>query len=139
MDDQELTHYGVKGMKWGVRKKNRSYSPSYHGYPSWYKKRVAKKERQALIDDSKNIHRRAEPGKHLMVPGKYSQSSWGRYYPAMHIVNDAGKVKFSYILGRDGARAIAAGKEYMSKVNLKQFFRGINPKTDIDIEYDVYD
>lgn len=135
MNTNELYHHGVKGQKWGVRKEDKK--------DGWIqrrrlkmKQRIADEERRALVADSKNVTAKAAPGKHIGVYGHYNQKRGGYTYMAYHIVNDHGEVKLSYIRGKDGDRYIAAGKDYISKIDLNQFFsntKGMN------IEYDVYD
>lgn len=131
----ELKHYGVKGMKWGVRKK-RDGSNILQRIRQKTKERIADQERRALVKDARNVTYKAPSGKHAAVYGKYRQKRGGYVYNAMHIVNDQGKVKLSYIRGMDGDRYIAAGRDYISKLDLKQFFRNTH---DMHIEYDVYD
>lgn len=72
----------------------------------------------------------------MMVTGKYDQKRNGYVYTTSHLVNDLGEVKMSYINGKDGHRCIAAGKDYISKIDLKEFFRTTEG---IQFEYDVYD
>jgi len=57
--DNELYHYGVKGMKWGVRRKSGSGSSSK---PSWRKKTAAKlyanKKYAKEVHDEKERYRK---------------------------------------------------------------------------------
>ena len=121
MEGTTIYHYGVKGMKWGVRRKRAKLE----------------KEKRALIDDAKSIHVKAKPGSHLMVTGRYMQKRGSRAYTAHHIVDEFGKVKMSYINGVEGARYIAAGKKYIEdNINLNTYFKNVK---DMSIEYGVYD
>lgn len=131
----ELFHSGVKGMKWGVRK-DRAPGGMLKRARQKAKNRIADRERKALVEDAKNVKYKAPTGTHALVVGKYSQKRAGMIYPAHHLVNDQGKVKMSYIKGADGNRSVAAGRDYMSKVDLNQYFRNTS---NLNIEYDIYD
>lgn len=131
----EIYHHGIKGMKWGVRKNRKKTSLYKRALDKSYQ-RVRDKEKAALIADSKNVIAKAPTGKHVMVPGKYHKKRGGYDYMARHIVNDLGQVKMSYFRGTVGDITVAAGRDYVSKLDLRQFFRSTN---NLNIEYDVYD
>lgn len=120
MKEKYLYHYGIKGMKWGVRRK----------------KTKLEKEKRALMNDAKSLTVKAKSGTHLLVTGQYMQKRGGRAYMAHHLVDEFGKVKLSYINGVDGHRYLAAGKKYIKdNVNLNEYFRNAQ---DMNIEYNVY-
>lgn len=57
----ELMHYGVKGMKWGVRRSSNSGSSSTSSSSNRYKKVTKKIESsRRLIDESSNLTRKLE-------------------------------------------------------------------------------
>lgn len=123
----ELYHHGVKGMKWGVRKKIQERNQKI-------RKRRLDKETQKLVADSKTVTAKAEPGKTRMVSGKYMQKRNGVGYMAKHIVDEHGNVKLSYIDGVEGRHFVTTGKAYVNKMNLNQYFH----KTSGIYEYDIY-
>lgn len=135
MNNSELYHYGVLGMRWGVRK-NKNKARLFERARSRVKQRRLDREKRELISDAKSVTAKAEPGKTRMVYGKYAQKRMGRAYLASHIVDEYGDVKLSYIRGLYGDRYIAAGKECVSKIDLGRYF---HKTKDLDIEYDVYD
>ena len=150
--DCELIHYGVKGMKWGIRKKREKSSDDrkidsslkvdkkdVHGsrYLELVYNKMLKIERKKLIADSKKITKKAPPGGYIDVYGRYSIKDMnGRWVTARHIVDDKGKVKMSFINGVYGYRWLAASKNDISKIDLNRFFKQVIPER---IEYDVYD
>ena len=127
MHENELYHYGVKGMKWGIRKK------AQERYKKLRRRRLDKETRK-LVEDSKTVNAKAESGKTKLVYGKYMQKRNGYGYQAYHLVDDRGSVKLSYINGVEGRHFVAAGKKYIDKVNLKEYFY----RTDGVYDYDVY-
>jgi hypothetical protein len=128
----ELYHYGVKGMKWGVRRSRNKNGSSNSASPfERAKRRAISKEQAALIRDTANVNTKAPAGKHLLVPGKYAQRRGGALYQSRHIVNDKGKVVLSYINGVYGDNCIASSRKYVEKnLNLNDYF-----KRPMDITY----
>ena len=129
MDNYELYHFGVKGMKWGVHKKLQEISSN--------------REKKKIIKDAKRVEARAnkiDSNRMRAIMGYrpiYKQGGIG--YFAYHIVDKNGKVKLSALSADGHNRTIAAGKKYVEQnINLRDFFK----KTSLvleNIDYDVYD
>lgn len=129
-----LTHYGVKGMRWGIRK---AYNNAFTKAKAKARQKEHDKIKTQLVADSRSVTAKAPRGKHLSVTGRYGQTRNGKAYVASHIVDDRGNVKMSYLRGKHGDVYIATAKSYIDKnLNLKEHFR--TPPSSREIEYDVY-
>jgi hypothetical protein len=121
-------------MKWGVRKDRKKGGWVKRRWET-LKQREHDKHKQGLIDDSKNVTAKAPQGKHMWVQSsRYMEKRYGDLYPAYHLVNDRGQVKMSYISGYTTNTMIAAGKDYVSKLD-KTLLKNIR---DARTEYDIY-
>ena len=115
-------------MNWGViRKKIQNRREKLQ-------RRTLDKETKKLVEDSKTVTAKAEPGKNRIVYGKHSQKINGRTQIAAHIVAEYGSVKLSYINGAGGHHFVAAGKDVVNKIDLNRHFRSLEGTWD----YDVY-
>lgn len=56
MDNNELYHYGVLGMKWGIRRKSRTPSADSAKVKAIRKKRVSEMSNQELIDANNRLN-----------------------------------------------------------------------------------
>lgn len=129
MDNYELYHFGVKGMKWGVRKKLQEVASN--------------REKKKITEDAKRVEARAKKSNSnsmryaIGVRPIYKTAGVGYY--ANHIIDKNGKVKLSTISVGSHNRTLASGKKYVEQnIKLSDFFR--EPSRVLNnIEYDVYD
>ena len=130
-----LMHYGVKGMKWGVRKR---IGQAVKNRKERLKKDYLEKERKLLIDDAKSVTAKAHPGqKTMQVVSNAPRKRTDPKGVVSHIVDEHGNVKLSAIRGMYGNHFVAAGKKYVNKNNLiTKYYRTGGYKN--IIEYDVY-
>lgn len=126
--NNELKHYGRMGMKWGQH-----IFGKVNEHQKKIRRRRLDKETQMLVNDSKTVTAKAEPGKTKMVYGKYRTKVGNGIQLASHIVDEYGDVKLSYIRGVEGDHYVAAGKNIVSKMNLNQYFYSLKGTWDYDI------
>lgn len=179
----DLKHYGILGMKWGVRryrnkdgslttagkrrysdkeisdyrKRKISEAPTKAQSPrgankGWYKnapkatlaremrreevkRRKLDEETRKLVEDSKSVRVKAEPGMTRSVVGGYTRKEGNRIYASHHVVDEYGNVKLSYINGVEGHHYVSAGKDAVNKMDLTQHFNSLDGIWD----YDVYE
>lgn len=127
--NNELYHYGVKGMKWGVRKRlNDRLERKHKG-----------RARKILTEsaEKKNLVKTGPRGKitssRRHIDSYREPFSFGMNEQLIqHIVDQNNRVVLSSI----GDRAIASGKKHVESLNLRDYY--IDPSR-LSIEYDVYD
>lgn len=102
-------------------------------FRSRQQKKLSAQEGQALMTDADAVTAKAPAGRHMMVTSSHLMIG---NQTAHHLVDDQGNVRMSYIRGLSGDRYLASGKDYIDKLDLKQYFIDTN---DMNIEYDIYD
>lgn len=125
MNQNELTHYGVKGMKWGVRRNRTSYRQKLEGKIKEQQKATPKKSKK----DNATIVLRKEERK---VATKSAGKSLG--IGAAMFAGIVGSTVLSTPVGAVSAMAVGMGAQIVEGINT---MRKLNTIADMNDEYNI--
>ena len=101
MDNYELCHYGVKGMRWGVCKKLQEVASN--------------REKKKITEDAKRVEARAKKSDSDRIRFAMGErpiyKTAGVGYYAYHLIDKNGKVRLSTISIGSYNRTLASGKK----------------------------